>query len=599
MTDIKLTKEAKNVIKLCEKQRRNVFMHGAGGTGKCLSGDTLISLYYGEAKTARDIVPFDVLRGDDGYPRYVTDISAGLDAMYRVWYTSPLGVRIHFDCNSIHILTIHSSSTNVTIDVSLDRYLAHADTLYSEYRGVVFDFNTKQLLKLYSIDVEKISEMAEYFGFTLTHYGDDISSNSNSGRFVLANGIVTHNTHTIRQVADYLEDQYVVARCATTGIASINLHTSKGTAKTLHSWAGIGLGKGTAKKLALNVMMKAATRKRWEDTDYLIIEEISMMGADLLNKLDYIGRKVRNRLDTPFGGITIIVLGDFLQLPPINAEWVFLSSVWSTLNFSVVIFDKSRRYSDGVYFSLLQRARKGEITDTDSRLLRRRMRAYERLLMRINTAEEKGKMTIKPTVIFTTNARVDGYNKEKLMVLNTPSFFYEAEDTYASKDGGRVSYKILEEIYHPRLDEMIADRIELKVGAQVMLKWNFDTESGLCNGSRGVVVNLAPSAVIVAFLNGEKRAIEPVMWKYESNGVTATRCQMPIVLAWACTVHKSQGMTVDYAVMDIGSSIFCGGQAYVALSRVRSLKGLFLSGYKRSSIYAEQTALEFVKTIEK
>ena len=601
MSDLELTEEAKKVIRLCERKKQNVLLHGPGGTGKCLSGDTMIALYHGGIKAARDIVPFDVLRGDDGYARYVTNINGGLDAMYRVWYTSPLSVRIYFDCNSIHILTIYSSTTGQTLDIQLDKYLERKDTLYRDYRGVTIDIKAKNTCRQHIIEIEQISPMAEYFGFTLAYYGDEISPNSNSGRFILANGIVTHNTYTIRQVADYLEEnEYIVARCATTGIASLNLHTSRGTGKTLHSWAGIGLGKGSAQKLAVNVLMRASAAKKWKDTDYLIIEEVSMMSADLLDKLDYVGRTVRNKADVPFGGLIIIAVGDFLQLPPVKADQAFTADTWKKLNFSKVIFNTSRRYQGKKYFEILQRARKGVITDTDSKLLRRRLRAYEKLLLKLNEAEEQGKTTIKPTVIFTTNARVDGYNKEKLMVLDSPSFFYQAKDTYTTRGGrGRVPFDILQETYSPRLDEMISDRIELKEGAQVMLKWNFDTESGLCNGSRGVVVKLTDEAVIVAFLNGEKRAIEPVIWKYEGETVKATRCQMPLILAWACTVHKSQGMTVDYAVLDIGSSIFCGGQAYVALSRVRSLEGLFLSGYKRTSIYADKSALEYVATIEK
>ena len=430
MSDLELTEEAKEVIRLCEKKKRNVLMHGPGGTGKCLSGDTMIALYHGGVKAARDIVPFDVLRGDDGYPRYVTNISGGLDAMYRVWYTSPSGIRIYFDCNSIHILTIYSSITGQTLDIQLNKYLERKDGLYANYRGITIDIKTKSICKEHTIEVEQISPMAEYFGFTLAHYGDEISPNSNSGRFILANGIVTHNTYTIRQVADYLEEnEYKVARCATTGIASLNLHTSKGTGKTLHSWAGIGLGKGSVQKLAVNVLMRASAAKKWRETDYLIIEEVSMMSAELLDKLDFIGRKVRNKVTVPFGGLIIIAVGDFLQLPPVNAEWVFLANVWKELKLCKVIFNTPRRYQGTKYFAILQRARKGTITDTDSKLLKRRLRAYEKLLLRINEAEEQGKTTIKPTVIFTTNARVDGYNKEKLMVLDSPSFFYKSRIT--------------------------------------------------------------------------------------------------------------------------------------------------------------------------
>lgn len=598
MASEELTKEARRVIKLCAKGK-NVLLHGPGGTGKCLSPYTEIKMYRSSPKMAMDIVPFDLVMGDDGHPRCVVSINSGLDAMYTVTYNSQrLAAPISFGCNSVHILTLYSAKGS-TKDVPLDVYLKHAE-LYKDYTGIYLDEEFVKHTDA-TITVKLISEMSMYYGFTLAVCNGLISSTSDVGRFVLENGIVTHNTYSIRQVADYLdENEYTVGRCATTGIASLNLHTARGLGKTVHSWAGIGLGQAEARTLATTIMMSSGLRKRWENADVLIIEEISMMGAELLDKLDYIGQKVRGD-PAPFGGIQIIAVGDFLQLPPVKAEWVFLSKVWSRLKFVPVIFKEPKRYEGEKFFSILQRVRKGAITSADSKIFRQRLRAYEKLVFLLNKAEKDGKKAIRPTVVFTTNARVDGYNKDKLMDIDEESFFYEAADVYTSKaarSGRRTSSEALKELHKPRLDEMIPDVVELKVGAQVMLKRNIDIESGLCNGSRGVVTRLTDDSVAVSFINGERRCIAPFIWEYVTDTAKCSRTQMPLILAWACTVHKSQGLTLDYAVCDIGSSIFCGGQAYVALSRVRSIKGLFLSGYSRKSIYSEEDALDYVKSIE-
>jgi len=128
MTDSNLSDEAKRVIKLCEKGK-NVLLHGPGGTGKCLSGDTLICMYHGGVKAARDIVPFDVVRGDDGFARYVTNINEGLDAMYRVTYTHPDGSELYLDCNSVHIPTLYNPFPNLKLDIPLNSHPKFVDSI--------------------------------------------------------------------------------------------------------------------------------------------------------------------------------------------------------------------------------------------------------------------------------------------------------------------------------------------------------------------------------------------------------------------------------------------------------------------------------------
>ena len=424
----------------------------------------------------------------------------------------------------------------------------------------------------------------EYCGFTI----------DGNHRFLLDNFIVTHNTFSLCKIAEYLTKKSKVVCCtATTGVAAINLNVPecKISGSTLHSWAGVGLAKDIPKKLHAKVYHDKRASNRWLHTDVLIIDEVSMLGADFIDKLDYIGRGIRTEKDKPFGGIQLILSGDFLQLPPVNEEWCFKSFVWEKLDLIPFIFDKPYRYEDLDYFKLLLRVRKGNQTPEDIGKLRARTRSYDKLLKALK--EAKGHNVIKPTILYSKKVDVDYYNEQELGKLSGSEIEYIADDKFTP-----YNKKAKHDFYINKLDSIAPKTISLKVGAQVMLKCNLDVKGGLVNGSRGVILEAEPGSVYVRFVNGTKLRVKKQNWDIEDKDGKGARSQLPFILAYSITIHKAQGCTLDYAVCDLGPNVFAPGQAYVALSRVRSLRGLFISDLYPSCIKVDKSALKHSNHLE-
>jgi|694.fasta_scaffold03339_21 ATP-dependent DNA helicase PIF1 len=400
-------------------------------------------------------------------------------------------------------------------------------------------------------------------------------------------------SYSIKFIANFFQSKGKKVYCtATTGVAAINLCDSekKITATTLHSWAGVGTAKLSAQKLFYKVAHSKA-RERWEDTDLLIIDEVSMLGAEFMDKLDYIGQNIKH-CDKPFGGIQVLLSGDFLQLPPVKDEWVFHSHVWNRFNLHPFIFEEPKRYDDLEYFNFLLRIRNGTHTSEDEKKIRARIKAYSKFLEIVKTNKDNVNI-IKPTFIYSKKKDVNQINEFELDKLEGETIEFIAEDSFTPYNNkARYDY------YIELLEDSIPKAIPLKKGAQIMLKFNLDTKGGLVNGTRGVVLNIESERVTVRFINGKKLIIEKIPWTVEDKDGMAVRHQIPLLLAWACTNHRVQSTTLDYAVCDLGTNIFCEGQAYVALSRVRNLHGLFITEFYPPSIKVNKKALEYSKTLE-
>ena len=377
---------------------------------------------------------------------------------------------------------------------------------------------------------------------------------------------------------------------ATTGIAALNLSGPGIKTRTLHSWAGIGKGDAPVLKLIEKVKSHYEHRRRWEDVQVLIIDEVSMLGATLFKKLDLIAKVVRGRRDEPFGGIRLVMSGDFLQLPPVKDEWLFKTEEWSKLKLKCVPFTEPKRYDDPEYFQSLLRIRRGVHTEEDIAMLQERVKAYdEYLLKQVDTILE-----VKPTLLYSTNRDVEAYNLEQLHALPDQARTYKADDNYKP-----LRPRVGKEKYELMLDDAIKKILVFKVGAQVMLRTNLDVDEGLVNGSRGVVTEMGIDYIDVKFRNSDTPTrIMQHTWTIEDDDMEASRTQMPLILAWASTIHKSQGCTIDFAVCDIGSSVFAEGQAYVALSRVKNRAGLFLSDLHPPVILTSKEAVRYVNSIE-
>jgi ATP-dependent DNA helicase PIF1 len=375
---------------------------------------------------------------------------------------------------------------------------------------------------------------------------------------------------------------------ATTGIAAFNIGGC-----TIHHWSGIQTGRDTIDHyLARN--RRTTVGKNIKNCQLLIIDEISMLGKTLFDKLDILFKKFRNS-SNPFGGIQVIFSGDFLQLPPVKDEWIFKSENWDKFNFKTFVLRQSMRYQASSFYSLLLRIRDGTPTEEDNNLLKTRLVAYQEL------KKNQKKLDIKPTIIHSKKVDVEGYNLKELERCPGPEYCFEADDVIEYKDKTRLDRKTLA-IYQGLLDNTIADEIVLRVGAQVMLKANLNVSIGLVNGSRGVVVQISeyPTVIMVKFMDRNIYQIREYTWDCsdKEKNIRATRKQIPLILAWSLTIHKTQSCTLDSIVCDLGPSIFESGQAYVALSRARKIEGLYLSNFVERSIKANRQALLFQKEQE-
>jgi ATP-dependent DNA helicase PIF1 len=390
--------------------------------------------------------------------------------------------------------------------------------------------------------------------------------------FFLTGAGGTGKSYVIRGIIEALNREGKdVALTAMTGCAALLL--GKG-AKTLHSWAGIGLGKETAQVILSKIKKSFKPKKNWLSMDVLIIDEISMMTPDLFDKLDEIGRGMRKPTSRlPFGGLQIILVGDLYQLPPVTnmkeVAFVFESNVWKEVIKHTVTLKTVHRQTDPVFLKVLDEARAGKLSQESIAILETRRNS------------EWKKLEIKPTLLFTRRADVDEINLSQLKKCQGPDVTFKAKTVYSPTAFSMHHATEQEKAW--ALEKMdkngsYVPELTLRVGAQVMLLTNKDVEHGLVNGSRGVIERFCdgPEPLpMVKFRNGEVIIIEKASWASEDlEGYN--REQIPLRLAYAVTIHKAQGATLDCALIDIGDNTFEYGQAYVALSRVKSLESLYI-----------------------
>ena len=355
---------------------------------------------------------------------------------------------------------------------------------------------------------------------------------------------------------------------------------------TLHSYLGIGLGGGTAGWIAGKIMSREYLKKRWKELDILVIDEISMLNPELFDKLNKIARIVRCS-QKPWGGIQLLLSGDFLQLPVVSSDkFTFQADTWSeSVEEIIILTENVRQQDDSIWKSILSEIRMGNVSHESARILKDRVGAIV------------GSEDIIPTKIFSHNMQVDKINDESLdkLVLKNPNLeFMEYNMTFTKV----ISKKVDENTINQIKNRSIApDNLQLCIGAQVMLIIN-KPELNLANGSRGVVTDFSDEdgMPMVKFINGKHIKIETHDFNImDSTGLITEFIlgQVPLKIAYAISIHRSQGITLDCAEVDI-RSCFCPGQAYVALSRVKSISGLsIIRSFNSSSVVADPTCLEF------
>jgi ATP-dependent DNA helicase PIF1 len=374
--------------------------------------------------------------------------------------------------------------------------------------------------------------------------------------------------------------------CALTGCAALLLGNK---AKTLHSWAGVGLGKDDVSALQRKIRRNTKAMRNWLCTDLLIIDEISMMTPDLFDKLNELAKRIRaNR--RPFGGMQVLLVGDFYQLPPVRKgdepyKFVFESEAWKEVVGATVELTEIHRQKDPVFHKILNEARHATLGRESCAILES------------CKGKDRSKCVIKPTLIFPRRAEVDMINRENLRALEGRHYTYKAGLAYDGKVP--AGFSETDEDFVKRLamydsDASYNKELVLAMNAQVMMIANIDPDAGLVNGSRGVVVGFCSGTdlPIIEFANGIRRTVGTHAWPIEDYEFVS-RTQIPLRLAYAVTIHASQGSSLDSALVDIGSGIFEFGQAYVALSRCRSLEALYVYDFDPTAFKVHPKVREF------
>ena len=386
-------------------------------------------------------------------------------------------------------------------------------------------------------------------------------------------------SYTIKQIIAWARSQGIqYGVTATTGSAAILIG---GT--TIHSFLGIGLGNKSPQELAEVVKTrKKFVYNRLRRLQLLIIDEISMMDATLLDVVSQFLSIIRGN-NMPFGNVQIVFSGDMFQLPPVKGKFFFKSDIWTTMkndaHIAVVELTESQRHKDDlVFMKMLMELRWGKCTPEIVETLKK-------------TKENVFDNEIEPTLLYSRNVDVDNINQEK----------YEA----LVKSGARsFEYKLSCSSEAAKLwaqSSKIPDVCQMCIGAQVVLTWNVSLEEGLCNGSRGVVIDVGLGGVFVKFMNGKTVLISSIQVENEDCKHTWIRF-MPLRLAYAITINKSQGMTLDCAIIVLdknmaGNVDFYYGRAYTALSRVKSLQHVWIKHATMESFVAHPDVIEFYENM--
>jgi ATP-dependent DNA helicase PIF1 len=374
-------------------------------------------------------------------------------------------------------------------------------------------------------------------------------------------------THVLNQYVSFLRERgVVVAVTASTGIAATHIG-----GVTLHSWSGIGVKDFVSEYDLETLEQKKAMWKKYQETSVLVIDEVSMLAGHQLDMVDEIARHMR-RSEEPFGGMQVVFTGDFFQLPPIardnEVRYAFGSRVWSEFPPVVCYLESQYRQSEegGDFALILESIRRGVADEKIKKLLENRLGI-------------KAPKKLETTKLYTHNIDVDRINDDRLASLKGKEYVFSMRTK-----GSRRAVELLQK------GCLAPETLRLKVGARVMFVKN-DPQGSYANGTLGSVESIKNFVPRIRLNNGRAVDAEPVSWISDPEGGSkAEITQVPLRLAWAITVHKSQGMTLDAAEIDL-SKTFAPGQGYVALSRVRSIEGIFLVGLNDRALQVSSEVL--------
>ena len=359
-----------------------------------------------------------------------------------------------------------------------------------------------------------------------------------------------------------------VAVTASTGIAATHIG---GT--TIHSWSGLGI-RDVLTPLDKEILYTHANlRKRYLGTDILVIDEVSMLHGKRLDMVNELAKHLRED-ERPFGGMQVVLVGDLFQLPPVDrtngpADFVHTSVAWAELDPQICYLTEQHRQAGDRLLDVLEAMRRGEVEDWHT----------EALMERLGKRPDADAAV---TRLYAHNIDVDSINRRHLAALGGDGHLFYMQTKGRAAKVEQLTKSVL-----------APEQLELKVGAEVMFVAN-DFPNGYVNGSRGKVVGFKNGSPLVELAGtGREIVVEPHSWALEEDGKrNAEVAQLPLRLAWAITIHKSQGMSLDAAEIDLSKS-FTPGMGYVALSRVRSLDGVYLNGINRMAMQLHPAIYEF------
>lgn len=373
-------------------------------------------------------------------------------------------------------------------------------------------------------------------------------------------------------IAFLRKNKVEVGVTASTGIAATHLG-----GVTIDSWSGLGMKDDLSEQELRFISQNHHLQNRMIKTKVLIIDEVSMLHGKRLDSIDVICRTVRNK-QTPFGGLQVIMTGDLFQLPPVseqrsNYDYIHKSKVWKEMQPKILYLESQYRQKDPVFNQVLSAIRENKV-DTN----------IKHILLQTKHHEFKG--SVMPTKLYTHNIDVDEINKKQLDLI--PHEQHEYLMTSVGSEGLINALK---------RGCLAPENLMLKKGAQVMFVRN-NHKAGYFNGTLGKVIGFdRDDRPIVETFEGIKIHVDRAQWNImEDSKIRAEITQYPLRLAWAITVHKSQGMTLSSAEMDLSKS-FVHGMGYVALSRVRSLKGIKLLGINDFALSVNPEIVEYDKTL--
>ena len=448
-----------------------------------------------------------------------------------------------------------------------------------------------------------------------------------SGRNIfITGGAGTGKSYLLQQIKQYYP---FLTLTSTTGVSAININ-----GQTVNSWAGVGICKRSIESVANSIMKNGVKYKQLALCKMLAIDEISMLKSETMEYIDKVLKIVRNN-NAPFGGIQTILIGDFFQLPPVvrddehpnrklqDSDYCFNCRTWKDLNLVPVVLKEVKRQTDKEFVKVLNNLREGKTELDDLKVIWNREQEVREFIK-----SDDAKSMLK---LFSQNIDADNYNKQRLMELECQSASFTANDSilwynenddriYVEKrDKESDEWKKFDDDCKAPLKLQIKYDVQLKKGCRVMLLQNLDVANGLANGSCGTVVNIQNDAVEVLFdtnnkivpirriefekLLDTKPTLKPIKNAYgEEEKILMTkkkivRNQYPLRLAYGITIHKSQGMTFDKLIVDC-KGIFADGQAYVALSRTRSLQGLYPINFDHTTVTVSNAVIDFYKQLD-